>query len=404
MLSVEVLRNRSIGVAFAGVLLLYPPLQGVNWFDFHLQSFLPLFFFSTLYFLHRQNWKYYFVFVVLSLMVEEHAAMTIFFIGMLAFVQHRKHILSALKTKRIWDAILLVSVTTLVLSAVWYLMTIWIRDAFFPVSPAFLSTFKASSNWSVLGATEPLMIPFYVIRYPDKALLALGYDSLLKAEYLTALFVPFAFMSFLKIEYLLPTLPWFVYSLFSNYRYYYIIYDQYPAYVLPFIVAAAIYALNNRHMFSMSRMRKALAIIVLCTAVTCVFQSPLSPYAFFVSEGGVPTITRHEQMINEVLTWIPANASVITQNNLFPHVSSRINAYAIPSPIYADKKPESREFTNKTLDEVEYALVDAGTDEFSSSVIISLMNERVDFNVEVTGDGIILYRKGFEGNETILTP
>jgi uncharacterized membrane protein len=109
-------------------------------------------------------------------------------------------------------------------------------------------------------------------------------------------------------------------------------------------------------------------------------------------------------MINEVLTWIPANASVITQNNLFPHLSSRINAYAIPSPIYADKKPESREFTNRTLDEVEYALVDVKTDAFSSSVITSLMNERVDFNVEVTGDGIILYRKGFEGNETILTP
>jgi len=103
-------KYRFVGLFFGAIFLLYPPLQGMNWFDFHLQSFLPLFFFSTIYFLERQKWMPYLIFITLALMVEEHAALTVFFVGLLVAVQHRKHILSVLKTKKFKDTILLVTV------------------------------------------------------------------------------------------------------------------------------------------------------------------------------------------------------------------------------------------------------------------------------------------------------
>jgi len=397
-------KYRFVGLFFCAIFLLYPPLQGMNWFDFHLQSFLPLFFFSTIYFLERQKWAPYLIFITLALMVEEHAALTVFFVGLLVAVQHRKHILSVLKTKKFKDTILLVTVVTLVFSAIWYLMTIWVRDAFFPVNPAFLSNFKASSNWSVLGVPDPVMIPFYIVRYPDRAFLALSYDSLLKTQYLAALFFPLAFTSFLKTKYLLPAVPWFVYSLFSNFYYYYIIYDQYPAYAVAFILVAAVYAVADHSSLSLRGLERRLTIIFLCTVIAFAFVSPLSPYAVFVSGGGVTPINQHEKLVHEVLAWIPANASIMTHNNLFPHVSSRINAYVVPSPVYADKKPESRNFTRKILGEVDYALVDIEADAYSSGVIFSLLRERDDFKVQVSGDGVMLFKKGFTGNETILAP
>jgi len=59
--------------------------------------------------------------------------------------------------------------------------------------------------------------------------------------------------------------------------------------------------------------------------------SPIGPVVNIVFPGyGLKPMTEHEEFIHEVLTYVPPNASVMTQNNIFPHVSSRINAYVIP--------------------------------------------------------------------------
>jgi len=406
-LVMRVLRYRVAGLLFVFVYLLYPPLQGINWFDFHVQSFLPLFFFSAIYFVEKQSWTAYFLSIFLALMCEEHAAMVVLFIGLFIVLQYKKHLAFILKTKNFKDTVFLVSVSTVVLAALWYLMTIWVRNTFFPVNPAFFSTFKASLNWSVLGVQEPLLIPLHTILHPDKAIAALNYDFLVKIGYLLILFAPLAFRSFFKVRYILPALPWFLYSLFSNYQPYYMIFTQYPAYVIAFVFIAAVYGIGNDGTLGLKALKKRLATLFLFSLVTFMMVSPLGPVVgMLYPESGLKPVTQHEQLIHEILTYVPPNASIITHNNLFPHISSRINAYVIPTigPIWSGKSSECKNFTDEILGKVEYTLVDIKSDPFASSVIFSLMQENHEFRALVSADGIILFKKGYTGNASMLAP
>lgn len=407
-LVVHVTKFRVAATIFMLTYLSYPPLQGINWFDFHVQSFLPLFFLSAIYFLEKQSWKTYSLFIILSLMCEEHAAMIVLFIGVFAFVQYRGHIASALRERIFKDTTLLAALSTVILAILWYPMTIAIRNAYFPSNPTFLSTLAATGNWAVLGVNDPALIPLYALLYPARAVAALGYDFLIKSSYLLALFLPLCLRSFFRVKYLLPTIPWFFYSLFSNYLPYYTIYNQYPAYVLSFIfIAAAFSIVEYGTDVNLKKVKSRLLLILVFALVASVLVSPLSPIVtMFSPDSGLRPMTQHEQYVNEVIGYIPLNASVLTHNNLFPPVSSRINAYAMPTigPIWTGKEVECTDFINQTLAKVDYVLVDTQTDPFSSFVVFTLMQENTSFRVLVSADGVILFKKNYNGTANVLSP
>lgn len=405
-LAMHISKYRTVGLVFSLVYLLHPLLQGVNWYDFHVQSFLPMFFFSILYFLETRNWKFYIPFVILALACEEHSAIVVLFIGLLAVMQYWQSITSALRARRLKDSILLAIALTLVLSISWYFAAAWIRSSLFPLNPDFISTFKASSNWSVLGAPDPMAIPFYIFQSPYRAALAFSYDATLKVSYCLLLFAPLAFTSFFKVRYLLPTIPWFIYSLSSNYRPYYILFFQYPAYVIAFVFAAAIYGISNRDEVSLKTMKKLLLSILLISTIAFALTSPFSPVVTVSTSEGVQPTSQHEELIHKVLNYVPSQASIITINNIFSHLSSRADAYVVPSipPLYAANSLQCEEFTNNTLQKVDYALVDIKSDQFATSIVFSLMRNHPEFKVYVSADGIVLFRKGFNESAATLAP
>jgi uncharacterized membrane protein len=399
-------KHRIFALSFVFAYMLYPPLQGINCFDFHVQSFLPLFFFSVLYFLETQDWKPYFLFIFLSLMVEEHAALIVAFVGLLAILQHRRHLLKELKNKNLKDTLLLVSLLTVVCAVSWYALTIPFRNTFFPVNQTFVSTFKAASNWRILGVEDPITIPFHVFLHPANAIAALSYDSLLKLSYLIILFAPLAFMSFLKMRYLLPALPWFVFALFSNYQPYYLILFQYPAYVISFIFVGAIYGLGRVAVDSRT-LEKRLTILLTFSLIAFLLVSPLSPTSTFVHQDSeVNSFSQRDHLISQLLAYIPTNASVITDNAFFPHVSSRSNAYVIPTipPVWNDHEPEGKNFTKAILEKVEYIIVDTKTDPLASSVVFSLIAGNSTFKLLASVDSVVLFKKDYAGNATVLFP
>jgi uncharacterized membrane protein len=399
-------KHRIFALSFVFAYMLYPPLQGINWFDFHVQSFLPLFFFSTLYFLETREWKPYFLFIFLSLMVEEHAALIAAFIGLLAILQHRKHLLNELKNRNIKDTLLLVSLLTVVSSVLWYALTILFRNTFFPVNQTFISTFKATSNWKILGAEDPITIPFQVFLHPANAMAALSNDSPLKLSYLITLFAPLAFMPFFKMRYLLPTLPWFVYALFSNYQPYYSILFQYPAYVISFIFVAAVYGLG-RGGADKRTWKKRLVILLVFSFIVFLLVSPFSPTSTLVhQDSGMNLSSQRDHLINQLLTYIPTDASVITDNAFFPHVSSRSNAYVIPTipPLWKDHETDGRNFTRTILEEVDYIIVDTKTDPLASSVVFSLIKGNSTFKLLASADSVVLFKRDYAGNATVLFP
>ena len=98
-------------------------------------------------------------------------------------------------------------------------------------------------------------------------------------------------------------------------------------------------------------------------------------------------IGQHEMQLSELIGTVPPNASILTQDNIFPQVSNRVNAFVIPKWYLPSTIGNlALSFTNETIEKVDYVLVDNETDPFSAGVAISLLGTNSQFILEATRD------------------
>lgn len=411
----DTIGHKTAAVGFSLAYLAYTPLQGVNWFDFHVQSFLPLFLFSAMYFLKKEKWLPYFAFIFLALSVEEHVPLVVAFIGIYCFWFYRKGIIQAVKSKRLSDKRVLVPFVTVIVAGLWLFLALWIQNTYFPIDPDYSRVFRGFDNFSVLGIQDnPMSLPFYILLHPLKVLDALIYDVYMKLLYIIFIFGPLYFLSFKSTKTII-VLVWLVPAFLSNYSPYYSIGTQYPAYIIAFIFLAAVDVIGVRTIkYSNGKSSPHIKNIVILGLLFLIFTSPLTPLLTaartyptpFFSAYRPPSITYHEVMLQRVADVIPANASVLTQNNLFPHFSSRINAYVYPVQIVLDRAPVQKmnQYLNYLTSNSEYVLVDAKTDSYTTTEVVLRMQRLPTHGLYVYIDGIYLFKKGYSGSPVFPLP
>ncbi len=386
---------RVAALTFSLAYLMYPGIHAVNWYDFHVQAFLPLFFFSAIYFATRKNWSRYFLFMLLSLACDEHAAIIMIFVGVFIAWIYRRAILSAIKRKDSAAREILVPSATVIMGSVWYWFTTWQRNVFFPIRPEAMSTFLGSSNFSILGASSPMEIPLLIVLRPWNAAQALVYNGPLKLLYILLIFGPLAFLSLKKPSALIPTVPWFTFALMSQTLDHHSIGNQYEAYIVAFVFSGAVFAVGEsfQKTASLRGVYPSLRRIALCTLLLFLAASPLGIVVnlMFSSYSSV-YIGRHETEINDTLKLIPQDASILTQDNLFPHVSHRVNAYVVPSRFFhTNIRNIVVDFLNQTIDRVDYILLDRETDPFAANLTLSFLNTKQQFSLVACKDRETIY-------------
>ncbi len=407
----DTLNNKMGGVAFSIAYLLYPILHGVNWFDFHVQSFLPLFFFFTIYYLMNEKWIRYYAFIILALAVAESVSLVALFIGLFALWTYRELLFSSLKQRVISDKRLLIPLVTIALAISWVLISRWIQNTFFPIDPKFSSLYRAVDNWSVLGIEDdPIMMPIHVVLKPLNALEALAYDAYLKLAFVVLLFGSLLLLP-LRSSISLITLAWLGPALLSNYQPYYLLGNHYPAYVIPFIFIAAVYAIKKKIPTpNVTKFCEAMRNLLILGLIISLFASPISPlltttklYIPHFSEYYLPTITEHTVTLHRIVGLVPPNSSVLTQNNIFPHFSNRLNAYVCPLPNSVDYAPEDMKiYVDQLINKSEYVLVDLKTDMYGTSdLIFSSRIWKQNFSLFVAEDDIYLYKRDYNGVPTL---
>jgi hypothetical protein len=257
--------------------------------------------------------------------------------------------------------------------------------------------YKALSAFSVLGAkSDPLLFPIYVLLNPQRAFDAFLYDFPLKFLYLVLLFVPLLFFSF-KSRLILVTVPFLGLFLLSNYAGYYSVGAHYPLYILAFIFVAALFVLRRlQHDARISILRTMLIASLLFT----ISISPLSPLsAPFVKEGVLwyPNTSLasndHTASLTDLVNVIPPNASVLTQNILFPHVSSRLNAYVLP----LSNVMNNTEYIRFLINSSEYILVDLSWDDLNTNFVLNEITRNNSYGAYALADNAILFKRGFQG-------
>jgi len=400
--------NERAALVFSILYLIYPPLHGMNLHDFHVQAFLPFTFFSAFYFFKNQRWRSYLFFIVLSMMTIEFVPIITIFIGLYGLWTCRRELLSLHRrglSGLISNRRFLVSMLTIILSLSWFMMARQILFFFNP-SP------RPHPGWSEFGdpiydlqgfLVSIISDPLHVIRFMVQPLGG-------KIYYLVVLFAPIGFMSFLSPPTLLIGTPWFLASLLSSYENYYNpIGYQWVGFVIPFIFISALYGSKRfmKILQSRSGTHNLLSKVNVFHRVTTskLFLGMILLTSLFLASLGsglpLPIVTHRHHILEDLIALVPSNSSVLTQNDIFPHLSKRLNSYVGSNPV-----------GNYSHTVFDYVLVDTkskwyiGGHDFSQLPLNEFVQEALnsgDYGFVTAVDGIWMLKKDFEGKITFPT-
>jgi uncharacterized membrane protein len=390
------------GLAFVVLYLLAPSLHSANAVDFGWECLLPAFFLFAIYYLKKEKYVKFFVFVILALMTLEFVPLIVISIGLYGLWSSRKSLLASirlrnrglLKNKRI-----IFSFFTIALAIVWFFIALVVKS----YSNPYTSPIPTSIH-GTLG-NSPIEITLNTIFNPLNAIQLMFSSWGDKFLYIIFLFGPLAFMSFLDPPSLIMTLPWLFFSFLSNCWLYYSINHNYSLFVLPFVFVSAIYGLKRLTQIgggvNASVLKKSLLLTMTCTIIFVATFSPIfRPW---------PTVTEHNRLMNEMINLIPDNSSVLTQNDIFPHVCHRSNVYV--GAYNTSKNIDYNKWIPPSFLFTEYILIDTKSHWYTAplpnpplSVIVPKLVKGDDYGLLASADGILLFKKRYVGEPVLFVP
>ncbi|UCC58005.1 MAG: DUF2079 domain-containing protein [Candidatus Bathyarchaeum sp.] len=364
------LNSRLVTFFLAIVYVVYPPINAPL-SNFDVEAFLPALFLFAIYYLRKGKLSYSYVFIVLSLMVNEFVPFIVIAMAVYFFILHRREIIDGLRSRR------------LTRNATFAIILLFTGILWFSLAGAVITRFNPNAlntkwEWGEFG-TSPGEIVTNVVANPAKTINVLFNDGQSKFLYITSLFGPLAFLSFLDPLTLLMTCPWIMASLLSINPLYYAIGTQYPAFVSPFIFVAAV---NGIKKLGNITSRDVLRTIGFLMAVSLVISILLLP------TGGDYSVTKAEPTIRLALSEIPAIASVSVMPEVHPHLCKRLEVY----PYFKSG--------------VDYVLVNI----YSWWYTVTLPRPAhvaprwcdaeigEEYGIVVNANGILLYKNGYNGS------
>ncbi|MGQ9469145.1 MAG: DUF2079 domain-containing protein [Nitrososphaerales archaeon] len=379
-----ILKNDKYALILAFAYLLNPLVIGVSVEWFHLEDFFMTFALFSIYLFFKRSWKGYIVFTILTLMSIEYAAMPVLFFGIFALFLWKKNDKN----------ILYIALITVALAVIWFFLA---RN--FQIMLGY-SPEGAVKPWRVLGADSLEQVPLRVLQDPVAAWNALVYDWGYKSLYLLMIFSPLLFVAFLKPLYFLPALPWFLAMLLSNFEPHYVIWAHYSSFIIPYLFLATIFGLNEFLDNSTEPITKKFMTLIQ-TSVLVVFVITVVLGSLIYSQT-LELESKHNASLHEVLSLIPNDASVLAQDNIFPHLSNRFEAYTIPSPTWEGFSSLSVEILNSTLTKKpEYIIIDLKAKAKESQAIAELIyktlyKEQLPYGFLAINDGIYLFKLDYK--------
>ena len=290
------LLGKGSGCIVAVLYLIYPPLHGVNLYDFHEVAFLPMLLGFALWGLISGRRNLMLIFGLLSLCVKEDVSLIVFMIGLVGLYQTRGE-----SVKHRWHFFVLMGMA--VLSFIVFFLVI--QPFFIPSASSIGSGFLNQYINPVATATQ---------------------HSSYRIDYVLQTFGPLLFIPLAAPEIILIGIPSFVEILFSG-SVYYSVYFHYSALIIPVIFFATIISLTRiRSWDEKNKKRLYLPILCLMLISSLICMGMYSPAVKLLGTKGTydeEAIGSHREFVEQVISIIPRDVSISTQYNLLPQVSSR---------------------------------------------------------------------------------
>lgn len=389
--------NRTTGLVISTAYLMNPAIHGINCYDFHVQSFIPLLTLSYLYFYTSKNRRIYTLSLILIFFIEEHIPYIMIFYSLFVLNDKKDDIIKCIKGTLSFRFEHATPLITAIHSVHWLTLSDKIIGNFNEnISPILI----AGRHFKILGVDYPRNIPLYILNNPLRILTSIKYAFNEKIKYIIYLTCPSLILSISNLNTLLPTIPWFGISLLSNYSPYYQIGYQYPSYAIPFICFTTIIGFKNvkknhavrSHFMTLEK----IWILHFCTNLFFfAVASPISPYANEDHQCPAyrkPCENPHVVLLREALESIPEGASILTQDNIFPHVSSQKNSYVVPLPVTGENVRWNQYVGTILKEGPDYILIDISTDAHNTSYSLLNKIDRDNYELIKSIEGIYLYK------------
>lgn len=403
LLAKHCLKDRLASLLFFVSYLLNPSLQGINWYHFPPQTFLPLLFLSATYFLKKRKLIPFFTFIFLALMTVEQTSFIVILYAVYVAWEIREDFKKLFYSKKTSNTLLMPFVTFTAAIA-W---AIFAQNVIYTVNPNPSPELRAIGNFAILDIESLNEIPVKIIMKPNKVIEAIRYDFLEKTFYILLTFAPSGFIALLKPLTILPALSWLFLSMLSNHAPYYEFGFHYTALTLPFITVATLEAIEKLpgefDLRSSRRVyRKLSTMLLLIGLALSVFASPLSfmhkPGDFrYFRDYGISYPSSLDREVMKILNNISKDALILTTPTIFPFISTNPNAYVIP-PI---NSPSPRLFEGhlrylKSI-KYDYIIYTYFWDKSESNMLYNDFIEGSDiYKLFIKGPGLEIYKEGYK--------
>ncbi len=316
-----------LALAAAASYFLFPALEFTNLREFHeIALAVPLFSLAA-FFLLRQRYKPLLVCLGLSLLVKEELAFVVVAFGAYLFlVQRRRWLgLGIAVFGLIWSALLLQYILPFLRGDQGF------GEGYYYFGHGFLT---GTERYDYLGHSLFEVVTTIVTR-PDIVLQHMFVAP--KIEFVLYLLMPLAFLPLIGMEMAALALPTLSISLLSDYAPQFSIETHYTASLLPFLFFALVIALQRILSWGPETDHRArgaaLAVLVLAASGGSYYLQAPGPLSRHFAPA-LYTLNAHTDLGHSLLNAIPADAVVVAQGGLTPHLSERQGIYGFPSQDY----------------------------------------------------------------------
>jgi uncharacterized membrane protein len=391
------LQNKLFGLAFATAYLLNPALHGVNTYDFHLEIFTPVFILFAFYYIDKGKWLKAIPFIILELTTLEFAPLLVLSLGFYFFLKKLKEGFSGQQSKLKTAKKLVPSITLMLVAIFSFYLSLYVIQTINP-----LKTGGAPGRWEYWGSNVS-QVASNLIHNPIEALTIL-ITPLEKMYFVIFLCAATLFLPVFAPLELIMWIPWLIFAMLTDYTPYYQPYYQYSAFVIGQIFIAAIYGFRTLYPSRIknkigNRQKKVILGLVVSNLLLLATISPI----------GIPALTErtprpysistvfdsdHVELLHRAINLIPANASVATLWDTFPHVCQRLDAYFLD--LYFLEYPDGYP--------AEYILIDMKSPTIKmriygitpAEVLLRLL-ENKEYGTVASLDGVMLFKRDYEG-------
>lgn len=427
----QVLRSDRWGLLMAGVYLATPLTFWPVWYDFHPEVFLVAPTIAAFYFIEVRRTVPYLLSLTLAMMAVES-----FVPFLLAFA-----VLSVLPSiwRRIRGRTPVPFETSLWLGAI--LCGGYLLFAFEVATR--LSTGNATFGvsydfWPQIGAKSAYQVYPLALLHPAGAWAGLNLFLPQKLVYLALILGALGFVPLLgPSRFTVPGYLWFGLVLLSANADLFYVGDMYSCYVLPFFMAASIWAVARVrdwsrpkvattpsppplpskavHLFPSARdlrLRRDGPVVAICSIlalgvlVTNGVANPLTSAPvdlFWATPPGWPVFTAHDGWASKVIALIPMNASVLADGKDFPLVSNRHYAYDTPWATPLQPGQSQAGLLNEQINRSSYILLDFSIDYLDSALVLQDGN-LTGFGLLAAADAVYLWERGYHGALVLWQP